>query len=130
MVRIKATDANGLVAQRDISVQVDGPPTLTTTHSFPVQYDAKAVAATGEGTLTITGLEDYFTDKETASDDLMYSVASSNQGVVEVPADGTLSDSSDLTLTVHQGTATVTITVTDGRMQTVKASFKVVVEQL
>ena len=87
-------------------------------YTFQSRYVFPAKAET----MVITGLEKYFDNAE--DDTLMYTVTSSNRSSKSFHDNIPWRDT-DLTMDLAQGTATVTITATDARGQTVKAEFVV-----
>lgn len=123
VVRVKATDANGLWVERDIPVTVDSAPKLNKDFRFPDSYEFDAGDSTG---IIAANLGDYFDDTETADSALTYSVKSSNHAVLEPPADGTV-DTVLAAIAVGQGTATITVRATDIHGQYVEDSFTITV---
>ena len=126
-VRIKATDANGLMVETNMMVSVDEPPTLSKTFTLQGAYTVTP-PKTDE---LIGGLDRFFDDKEDDPDiaaALTFKVASSNRAVAEIPANGIITGA-DLTLMGYsQGTSTITLTATDSRGQSVSTNFTVTVK--
>ena len=116
-VKIMATDAKDLTVERNIMVKVDAAPTLNTKRTFLSRYE---FTADDTAQIVITGLANYFVNAE--PDVLTYTITSNNHAVVAMPPAAT---DPNMTAILGQGTATVTITATDAREQTVKAEFVV-----
>ena len=123
VVRVRATDAEGLWTEFNVNVNVDGPPTMATGYELNSMHTATA----GMDVTVIAGLNAFFTDAEDDNDGTI-TVKSSNHGVATPSDAGAVT--TDLAFEpLREGTATITITVTDSRMQTLVKQFTLKVNQ-
>ena len=118
VVRVRAIDAEELWTEFDVNVNVDGPPTMATGYELNSMFTARA----GQSEAVITGIATFFDDAED-TDNGTITVESSNHGVATPSMDGEVTDDGKLFTALREGTATITITVTDSRMQTLVKQF-------